>query len=161
MAPKNRIVRTIARKSIFEDAKNFVDSSVNIDQGDLVALSGGILLTPLTSEVSGLTMLGISDVTLVSGKIKSPYTGTAVDAAQAIESVQGPQYGVHASMKLKTGDAFTKGALVYGSTDAQEVQESGTKAIGVYQGATVASAPSGTEGEVLIGARYPEDTLQF
>lgn len=162
MTAKNRIVRSVARKSIFEDARNVIDATVNIEQGDLIALdTASNLLVPLVLEASGLTMLGISDVTLVSGKVKSPYQGTAVDAAQALESVPGPQYGVEAKMKLKSGDAFTPGALVYGSTDPQEVQESGTKAIGVYQGAAIASAPSGTEGEVLVGARYPGDVLQF
>lgn len=160
MAGQNRITRTIKRGAIFEDAKNVVSAAVSYVQGDLCYFdTSNKLVKKITADADCATFLGISDITVVSGKLPQAYT-TNVDASVAISSLPGPIFGVVAEMKLKTGDAFTPGCLVYGTAvDAQTISSAGTKAIGVYQGITVASAASGDVGEVELGHRYPGDTL--
>lgn len=148
---KNRIVQSIAPKSLFPEASVVVDSTVSYNQGDLLALVSG-KLAAVTGDADGASILGIAPQTVVSGKPKSAYTGTAVDAAQAIEALSGPVYGVVAKLKLKVGDSFTPGCLIYcSSVDAQTVSVTGTNAIGLFQGAAVTGA-AGVEGPVLLGA---------
>lgn len=148
---KNRIVQSIAPKSLFPEASIVVDSTVSYNQGDLLCLDSG-LLKPVTGDADGATFLGVAPQTVVSGKPKAVYSGTAVDAAQAIEALSGPVYGVVAKMKLAVGDAFTPGALVYcSSTDAQTVTVTGTNPIGLYQGQSI-TAVAGSEGPVLLAA---------
>ena len=161
MSGVNKITRTVNAKSIFASAQSVIDATVSINQGDLVVLTGG-LLAHAALEADGATMLGISSETIVLGKLARPYS-TDVDASAGISDVPGPVYGVIAKVVLKTGAALAKGALVYLNPAAgtRHVQEAGTKAIGVYQGATIAAATAGQEIEVLIGARYPSDTLQL
>lgn len=161
--PKNRITRLgDEAKSAFESAISVISAAVTFNQGDLLVFdtSAKLLKVP-TSETDGSTFLGIAPVTVVSGKIKSPYV-TDVDGSTAITDVPGPQYGVIGNMKLRQGDSFTPGCQVYldPTYDVQTVAVTGTKPIGLYQGATV-TAGSGTLGEVLIGCRYPNDTLKF
>lgn len=161
---KNTVVREIAPKSIFEDATKLVNSSLSYEQGDLLVWDGTAkLLKVPTLEADGATFLGIARQKLVSGQPQSPYQGTAVDAAQKTPALAGPLYGVVARCVAKTGDAFAKGDLVYldPATGGRGVSSAGTKAIGVYQGDTIASATAGQEIEVLIGARHPGDVLQF
>lgn len=160
-AQKNTIVRSVAPRSIFEDATEVV-GSLTCNQGDFLVFTGGVLAKPAL-ESEGNVMLGIAQQTLVSGKPASPYQGTAVDAAQSGPAQPGPVCGVIARCVPKTGDAFTKGCAVYlyPTVHARGVSSSGTKKIGVYQGATIASALSGNEIECLIGSRYPDDSLSF
>jgi len=157
--PKNRIVQSVAPKSLFPEASVVVDATISYNQGDILFLSSG-LITPVVAEASGATVLGIAPQTVVLGKPRSAYSGTAVDAAQAIEALAGPVYGVVAKLKLKVGDSFTPGALVYATAvDAQTVSITGTHPIGIFQGVAV-TAVSGSEGPVLLGA-IANSVLQF
>lgn len=161
--PLNRITRLEeVGKSQFESALAVISSSVSFNQGDLLCFNAATnVLVNAVNEPDASTFLGIARVTVVSGKIKSPYV-TDVDASTAVVDVPGPMYGVVANMKLKTGDAFTPGALIYAypTTDAQTISITGTKAIGIYQGSSVTATATST-GEALLGHRYPGDSLQF
>jgi hypothetical protein len=148
---KNRIIQSIAPKTLFPDASVVVDATISYKQGDLMFLDTN-LIKPVTADASGATFVGIAPQTVVDGKPKAVYTGTAVDAAASIQTLAGPVYGVVAKLKLKTGDAFTPGAAVYcTNVDAQTVSITGTNKIGIFQGAAVTGA-AGVEGPVLIGA---------
>jgi hypothetical protein len=163
MAGVNKIVRNIGAKEIFPDATAVISSAVSFNQGDLLVFNDTTnLLAVPALETEGVTFLGIAQVTVVSGKLASPYV-TAVDASQAISSVPGPCYNVVAALVAKTGDAFNPGDLVYldPATGTRGVSSTGTKAIGVYQGKVVASASAGQEIEVLLGTRFPADALKF
>jgi len=150
-SPKNRIVQSIAPKTVFPEASALVDATISYNQGDLLFLDSG-LIKPVVADASGATILGIAPQTIVDGKPKAVYSGTDVDAAQAIEALSGPVYGVVVKLKLKTGDSFSAGDLVYATNvDAQTVSSAGTNAIGVFQDATVTGA-AGVEGRVLLGA---------
>lgn len=147
---KNRIVRSISPNSLFEEAKALISSAISWNQGDLLYLDTATsLIKPLDSDAHAANILGIARQSISSGKPISPYQGTAVDAAQAIESIAGPQYGVIAKMLLKSGDSFVPGASVYYGGDAQTVSATGTNAVGIYQGAAL-TASSGSEGEVAL-----------
>ena len=151
--PKNRIVQSVSPKSIFPEVSNLVDATISYNQGDLLFLDEAAhLVKPVVGDASGEFILGIAPQTVVLGKPRSAYQGTAVDAAQAFEALSGPVYGVVATMKLKVGDSFVPGGDIFCSAvDAQTVSSAGTKLIGVYQGAAV-TAVSGSQGPVLLGA---------
>lgn len=158
-SPINNIVRSIAPKSLIEDAKPVLSSAVSYNQGDLIAFdTSSKLLKAIDATADAEFFLGVATQTVISGKTKSPYTGTAVDASQAIESVKGPVFGVICSLILKTGDAFAHLAPVYlVAANAQTVTSTDPGdgfSIGLYQGATVSSATAGQKGDVLVGARY-------
>jgi hypothetical protein len=164
MAGVNKITRSVAPKSMFESAQAVISSAVSFEQGDLLVFDDATnLLKVPTLESQGSTFLGIAKVTIVSGKLAGPYTGTAVDAASAISDIPGPVYGVIAKVIAKTGDAFNPGDSVYldPASGTRNVQAAGTKVIGLYQGAAVASASAGQEIEVLLGCRHPGDSLNF
>lgn len=147
---KNRIVRSVSPNSLFEEAKPLISSAISWNQGDLLYLDTvNNLIKPLASDANAATILGIARQSIVSGKPVSPYQGTAVDAAQAIENLGGPQFGVVAKMLLKSGDAFIPGGAVYYGGDAQTVSSAGTNSVGVYQGPALTAA-SGSEGEVAL-----------
>lgn len=163
MAAKNRIVRSEAPKSLFPSAKALITSTTSFNQGDLLVLdTTNHKIIVAAAETDGATILGIASVTVVNGKIQSPYN-TDVVASQAIADIPGPVYGVVAKLVLKTGEALVAGGLVYldPATAAYGVAASGTKAIGIYQGAAISSATAGQEIEVLVGARYAGDVLKF
>jgi hypothetical protein len=152
---KNRITRSVRPGSAFESAKQVVGSASTWNQGDLLYFDDSAnLLKPVTADADAATFCGIARQSVVNGKPVSPYQGTAVDAAQAIEDLGGPQYGVIAKLKLKSGDSFSPGDLVYASSvDAQTVSVTGTNAIGIFQDAAIVAA-SGSEGQVLLGLRF-------
>lgn len=161
----NNIVRSVAPKSIFESAKEVVTSAVSFNQGDLIAFDDtNNRLKAVAATADAATILGVARQTIVSGKVVSPYSGTAVDAAQAIEDIAGPVYGVVASLKLKSGDSFAPGDKVYVTvTDAQTVTVTDPgdgNHIGIYQGAAVTAA-SGSKGDILVGARFGMSGLSF
>lgn len=165
MAGINRIVRLGGeKKSLFPSALKVVTSAVSFEQGDFLVFddTNNRLKVP-AAEAEGSTFLGIAEVTVVSGKLATPYTGTAVDAANAISDIPGPAYNVVVKAVSKTGDAWAPGDAVYldPATGTAGVTVSGTKAIGTYQGAVIASATAGQQIEVLIGCRHPNDTLKF
>jgi len=160
---KNRIVRSVAEKTIFPSAKNVVNSALSYDQGDLLIFDDtNNLLKKPAAEADGATFVGIALQTLVSGKLARPYS-TDVDASGAASDIPGPSYGVVAKLVLKTGDALNPGDLVYLNPAAgtYHVQAAGTKAIGIYDGPVIASAAEGQEIEVLLGCRHPGDTLRL
>jgi hypothetical protein len=147
---KNRIVFSVRPGCVFPDAKKGIDSTISWNQGDILYFDDtNNLIKPIASDANGATVMGIAQQTIVNGKPVSPYQGTAVDAAQAIPALAGPQYGVVAKMLLKSGDSFNFGDLVYYGGDAQTVSSTGTNSIGIYQGAAV-TASAGSEGEVLL-----------
>ena len=164
--PINNLIRGIP-KSIFESAINVIGSSNSWNQGDILAFdTSAKVLKAVSADSDSPNVLGVARQTIVSGKVRSPYTGTAVDASQAIEDIAGPAYSVVAKLILKTGDAFAPGALVYLYTagDAQHVtstQPGTNPAIGIYQGANISSAASGATGEILVGNNYGVSSLQF
>lgn len=155
---KNNIVRQVAPKSVFPSAINVIDATVSVNQGDLVALVSN-KLKAVAIDGDTATLLGVMPVTIVSGKIQSPYSGTAVDAAQSISEVPGPVFGVVAKFTLNTGDSLNPGDKVYplGSAGAQTVTSSSNagarSACGIYQGAAIAGAAAGTQIEVMVGAQ--------
>ena len=156
---KNRIFRSNSPKSLFESAKNVLGSTSTFNQGDLMCFDTTTkVIRAVTATTDAANCLGIADCTAVQGKKKSPYQGTAVDAAQAIEDLKGPVYGVTAKMVLKTGDAFAPGDEVY-LADGQDCQTVSSvdpgdgNYIGIYLGASLTAA-AGAEGDVAILARY-------
>lgn len=163
MAGSNRIVRTVEKKTIFPSALKLVDSTSDWNQGDLLVFNDTTnkIVKP-SAEAEGSTFLGIAEQTVTDGKIAVPYT-TDVDASRAVSEIPGPAFGVVAKLVLKTADAINPGDLVYldPASGAYHVSSAGTKAIGVYGGAAIASAAAGQEIEVLLGCRHPGDTLRL
>lgn len=164
----NNITMEVAPVAIIPNMLPFLDSTVNINQGDLCYLdTTAHLVKPLASTAANMTtLLGVSPVTIVSGKLKSSYQGTAVDAAESAVAVSGPISGVQAQFTLVTGDSINPGDLVYqdaaGTGDAQTVtvtNPSGGKAVGVYVGKAIATAAAGTLVQIVVGHRFPADTL--
>lgn len=147
---KNRIVRQVAPFSVFEEAQALVSSAISWNQGDLIYLdTTNHLLKALDSDAHAATICGIARQSISSGKPSPVYQGTAVDAAAAIEGIAGPQAGVIAKMKLKSGDAFVPGCAVYYGGDAQTVSVTGTNTVGLYQDASV-TAGATSEGNILL-----------
>jgi hypothetical protein len=166
-SPVNNLKKELGRKSMFDAAGAVLSSAVNINQGDLVAMdTSSHILKAVTADTDDQKILGVSPVTIVSGQMKSPYS-TSNDAAIGASELPGPRYGNVHGLKLHTGDAFNPGDLVYLSTadDAQtvtSVQGGGAKvAIGVYQGSAIASAAAGQLGDILVGCRFPDNSLKF
>jgi hypothetical protein len=159
----NRIVKSILPKSVFDDAKAVISSAISFFQGDLMYLdTTNHLIKRVAATGDAATFIGIADESISSGKLLGPYTGlTLTDAAEAIGPVQGPKSGVIASMKLKSGDAFVPGGLVY-LADGQDCQTVSSVDpgdhfhIGIFQDAAV-TAGAGSVGKVLIGSRYGAD----
>lgn len=160
--PTNRITRLSGQAaSVFPDAVKVIDSTTSWNQGDLLRFDEAAnLLKPIALEAEASTFVGIADCTLVLGKPKSPYQGTAVDASQGVVPVVGGVHGVVAKLTAKTGDAFNPGDLVFAvAADPQQVSSAGTKAIGVYLGGVIAAATAGQQVECKLGHRFPGDTL--
>lgn len=159
----NNLIRAVSLKSVFESAKAVIDSTITIDQGQHCYFDDtNNLIKPVAAEANCATYLGISREKIVNGKIASPYN-TDVVGSQGISDVAGPQYGGVFKCTLKTADSIAPGDLVYAdpATGIDGVTVTGTKAIGIYQGPSIAAAAAGTKVEVLIGARFPADVLQF
>ena len=154
MSGLNTITRAVAPKSAFESAKNVISSAVSFNQGDLLVLDTTThLLKVAALEADGANFQGVAVVTVVSGKIASPYN-TDVVASQSVQDVAGPVVGVVVKAILKTGEALNSGGLVYldPATGTRGVAASGTKPVGVYQGAVISSAAAGQEIEIYIGS---------
>lgn len=165
MAAKNTIVREVSRKSLFASAINVISSSVSFVQGDLLVFddTNNVLKLP-AAEAEGSTFLGVATVSIASGKLIGPYSGIPdAVSTSAINDIPGPAYGVIAKCVAKTGIALAPGDSIYldPATGTRGVTNTGTKAIGIYQGATVASAAAGQEIEVLLGCRHNGDALKY
>lgn len=163
-SPKNRIVRSDNMFAILEDISNFL-SSQSFNEGDLIVFDDATNTVVVTTGAAAEAdfLLGVSPVTVVSGKLKSPYTGTAVDASEKAGGVPGPRAGVTAKMKLKSGATFNPGDAVYldAAGEAQTVQAAANgSSIGIYIGKTV-TAGATSEGDVKLGARFRIGALQL
>lgn len=160
----NTIIREVAPNQIFSDMKSLIPSTATWNQGDLLMFDPvNYVVNRLPSEASAATFLGISTVTVSGGNVVSPYS-TANNAAIAVPSLNGPMFGVVALAICQTGTTLHGGDPIYAdpTVDAgQGVAATGTKIVGVYQGAAVASTVAGQQIEVLFGARYPGDTLKM
>ena len=163
MKQLNRILKSVAQKSLYEDATPLTDATISYNQGDLAVLDSGKIRAIKVGD-DGSNFLGITRESIVNGKLKSPYV-TDVDNSQAISSIPGPVYGVTAKLVLKTGDALNPGYPVYPDPASGTYHVTSTagalKAIGLYQGPAIASALAGQGIEVLLGARTIEDVLIF
>jgi hypothetical protein len=139
---------------VFPEISNLVAATAAWNQGDMLILDQTNHLVRLAANEGELvSFIGISQISIANGKPLSPYTGTAVDAAQAVPAIPGPVFGVVAEFVLNTGDSLNPGDYVYGkpSVGPQVVSASGTQIIGIYQGKAVASAAAGTK--VLVGIK--------
>jgi hypothetical protein len=166
-AAKNRVYRSNARKSFFEDAQSVVSTAVSWNQGDLLYFDDATnLIKVVAATGNAATFLGIADNTVSAGKLVGPYAGlTAVTAAEAISALVGPSFGVEALMKLKSGDTFNPGDKVYlaDGADSQTVTSTDpgdANFIGQYQGAAV-TAGSTSEGVCLLFGRGKTGTVQY
>ncbi len=155
------IVKEILKESRFDDCFNLVDATTNIATGDLVHYDAtNNLIAAQGAADDGSTFLGIQEVAIVAGTQKSVYGNAVEDGSAPKLHVLGPIHGVIARLVLKTGDALDAGAKVYpdgasGTRHVTSVAGAGPLiAIGVYQGATIASATAGQEIEVLLKAVY-------
>lgn len=164
----NNIKKSIAPKSLFDDMQQLLSSAVSFQQGDLLYLDTSThLIKPIAAEANTQTLLGVARETVVSGKLASPYQGTAVDAAQGTDAIAGPLFGVEVELTLNTGDALNPGDLVYPaySVDAQTVTATDNGAnhdpCGVYNGPAISSATAGQKIIVMLGCNYPARVLKF
>lgn len=161
MSGVNRIILSENPRSVLPDA--VIASTASFDQGDLLIYdSTAKVIAKAAAESDNSTFLGISPVTVIDGKVQGPYNGLATDDARQAGAIAGPVFGVVALLKLKNGDTFSYGALVYGDpvTGPYHVQATGTKAIGVFVGTTV-TAGSNSYGNVMLTARYPGDAQKI
>jgi hypothetical protein len=172
MAGKSTVVRQIGEKQIFPDVKNLTTSAISYNQGQTLCFDSVTnLVRACTAQADSNNFLGIAALDVSSGKPLSPYQGTAVDASQAVPSMNGPLYGDTFLMTIKTGDSLTPGQDVYlypsagynGVASSAGVAATGINPIGVYVGTqgTVSSAAASTQVECLIGARFPNNILKF
>ena len=156
MAGVNRITGTDNMASVIRDISGMVGSQT-FDQGDLLFLdtSAHLVKRLATEATDSATFLGISQCSIVNGKVADPIQGTAVDAAQGVPALPGPVHGVIAKLVAHTGSAFPQGCLVYADPVAGpfHVAATGTNPIGVYQGTSnISSATAGQLIEVKLGA---------
>jgi hypothetical protein len=161
---RNKVVKSISPKSLFDDMSNVISSASTFNQGDFLVLTGNVLL-PVASNEPGTNFCGVSRATVVAGLPVAPIQGTDVDASVQPVPLAGPEYGSTFKVVLKTGDAINPGDKVYidGASGTRNVTTTAgaSKAIGIYQGPAIASASAGQEIEVLIGAVYPNADCHF
>ena len=157
----NTVNKQIREGSLIPDVKNFTNSSISYNQGDLLIFdtANNVVRAP-SAESECASFLGIAALDVVSGYPRSPYS-TQVDASQGVTSMQGPTYGNTFNMVLQTGTTLAPGAAIYAKPVAVGVEPNtlvaatGTYQIGVYVGPSVTSSAAGQVVEVLIGARWP------
>ena len=162
----NALVRRVGTKSRFPDAQAVVSSDSNWMQGDLLGWdsSAKVIKTLFAMTDTGANFLGIAQQSVTSGVINDPYQGLT-DVTPAAGALAGPEYGDVNKLIGKSGDTFTPGCYVYPDytsslTNEVTVTSGSQKAIGIYQGEQV-TAGSSTYIEVLVGCRFPNDTLEF
>lgn len=162
---KNTELRIVRPGTLVPDVKNFTSSVVTYNQGDFLIFDAvNSLVRAPTAEAECSTFLGVASLDVISGVPRSPYQGlTDVDAAQAIPSMLGPVYGNSFQGVVKTGVNLTPGIALYAdiATAGNGVSPSGTKQVGIYQGPSVTTSAAGLVVEVLVGARWPNDSLKF
>ncbi len=158
----NKIVRTDNLGHVFAEIGDKLAATTSFSHSDFLIFDNTLnQVRKPASEAECATFLGVAKVDVVNGKLKAPYQGTDVDAAQAGGGIPGPCYGVEVKCVVKTGDSIAIGDLVYAdpATSTRGITVSGTKAIGVAQQA-ITGAAAGSEIVVKIGHRFPGDALQ-
>lgn len=163
------ILRGSPGSTMFESGKAVSSSASNWLQGEFVYLdTSNHILNRVSATGNAATIMGMADNVVTAGKLAGPYDGlTAVDAAQVSPDFTGPRIGVIGQPKLKTSDAFHPGDKVYLSDGGDSMTVTSTDPgdgnyVGIYVGATVASAASGARGPVRVGARvHTGDVLTF
>jgi hypothetical protein len=165
----NNIRKSIAPKSHFDDMSALLDPTtpVSFNQGDLMCYDTGTFkLRPIAADADTQHSVGVSRSTVVNGLPKSAYP-TAVDASQAPTAIAGPLYGVEVLLTGTAGDAVNPGALIYANPaqDAQSVTvtapSGASHAIGHYNGPAIAAVVAGQQLNVVLGSRFPDDTLKY
>jgi hypothetical protein len=157
----NTIARKIGTKTRFVDISAKIDSTVSFNQGDLLVWDNtNKLVVKAAAEADGATFLGIAPVTIVDGNYPPIYNS---DVVAGVPAIPGPEYGDVHRVMLKAGDAVVEGQTLFldPASGGRFVQTAGTKAVGIYQGKALTAAVGGTEIEMLVGARWPNDTLEF
>lgn len=157
----NNIRKSVAPKSLFDDATPLVSAAISWNQGDLLWYDAATSLIKTITEATAqsVTFLGVARVKVVLGLLVSPYQGTAVDASEKAHGIPGPIANVTAELTMATGVTFNPGNLIYAvDSDPQLVTTvADGRAIGIYQGKAVASAAAGQKGEFYIKANYGDE----
>jgi hypothetical protein len=160
-APNNNVKYPVRLSSMFERVdQSMITSSTTWNQGDLLVYDAtNHRVARASDETANITLLGIARQSIVNGQEVQPVSTLSQGA---IAELAGPQFGGVFTLNLKVGDAFYPGAPVYGdpSDGNNFVSITGTKTVGVYQGPAITAA-AGDTGPVLIGHRFPNDSLQF
>lgn len=165
MGRKSVIVHSVSRKTLFPLMGSLIASDLTAKQGALLVLKAGVIEIG-TADVDTVNFLGICPQELENGILKGPHR-TDVDDSIASPELEGPIYGVTALMVLEVGDTFAPGDKVYqelGDATGRTVtkdQPAGGEAVGIFAGQESITAVAGDEGEILIGSRHPNDTLNF
>lgn len=155
MSGFNRITREDAKRSLFPSAIALVGSTTSYNAGDLIVLDTSThKLRAVTAGDLGGNFVGISEVTIVNGKLASPYV-TDVDASAAITDSPGAVIGVVCKLVLKTGDSINPGVPVYldptsGTFHVTVTAPMSGILVGLYQGAALTSVVAGTLIEVKL-----------
>lgn len=162
--PKNTLARSIGGKTMFPDIENVVSSATTFVEGDLLIFNDTTnRIERPAAEADGAFLIGVAPVAVTAGKPPQVYV-TDVDASAAIPAQMGPVYGNAYRVILKAGDAILPGDSLYldvASGFQNVTKTAGTKAIGTYYGKALTAATGGTVIEILVGARWPNDTLKF
>lgn len=155
---KDRRVRGVSAKSIFESALNLISTSSTWVQGELLCLDTSThLIRRVAATGDAATILGLARQSITSGVPVGPVTGIVDAVNPSVRDIGGPEYGIIGNMKLKVADVFNPGVPVYLADTLDTMTVSVTDPgdglyIGVYQGAAVTAA-AGSEGPVLLGER--------
>lgn len=158
----NKIARRVATNTIFADIKNLIGASSTWNQGDLLIYDTTLkIVAKAAVQSDGANFLGVSPVTIVSGKIPSAYV-TDSDAALGIASIPGPEFGDEYFVNLKAGDSVVPGQALYLAplTGANYVSVTGNKQVGVYIGPALTAVSGGSEIVAKMFAAFPDGTLK-
>lgn len=163
---QNNLIRQVNPKSLIAAAKAALaaNAGCTFNQGDILCYDANAkYLRPVTGSGDSTIVVGAALQTVSSGVMPSPIQGTAVDGAAAIEDMAGPMYGSTFRFALASGQNYpTLCKLYLTTTDAQTLSSAATGSyVGIYQGPALTSAPTGTFGEVLLGATYNMSDTQF
>lgn len=163
----NTIKRADGKKQLFYGISKYLSSSTSFKQGDILVWDQtNKKIKAISAATESEFLLGVAQVTVENGKIKSPYPETSVDASTVSPEIAAPIYGVQVELKLKSGETLQPGQVVYAdpTVDAQTVKASGGTgeyAIGIYDGKQITSSSNETKVLVTIGCRYPDNSLKF
>jgi hypothetical protein len=164
--PKNFVIKA-SNKSLFDDMSDLAGSNT-FNQGDFLKYDSAdqTIKRIASADNDATAFLGMSRVSIVSGKLVEPYQGTDVDASVSGSGLAGPEYGHVCNVQLKAGDTLLQGGLIYPAANASSFRRvtataGGLKAIGHYVGPTVTAGASDLEIIVELAARYPNDVQKY